>query len=144
MNVKEFWRISDMLDWNAQGDDEKVLKPAADYLARLSDEEIFEFEDIMSKLLYDLDSEKIAHELYGGDNFSGDLFLYQRCVALINGEGYYAAVLSGITKLDTDGEFESLLYLPCRAWAKKHKADPRDYPHIPEISYETGSNKELW
>jgi len=41
-------------------------------------------------------------------------------------------------------EFESLLYVPAEAWARKHIKHSSQYPHFPEPSYETGSNRELW
>lgn len=145
MGEKEFWKIMDKANWKYAGDDDKVLEPVIDALSKLDDKEIFGFEDMISKLLYDIDSREIAVGLYGTDlHFSGDLFLYQRCVALINGAKYYKKILTGKEKLDPDKEFESILYVPHRAWAKKHQADPGDYPHFPEISYETGSNKALW
>ncbi len=145
MNEKEFWKIMDKADWSSQGDDDKVLAPVIDALSKLDDEEIFGFEDVMSKLLYDIDSQEIALQLYGPElHFSEDLFLYQRCVALVNGAKYYKKILNGKEKLDPDSEYEPILYVPHRAWAQKHQADSGDYPHFPEISYETGSNETLW
>lgn len=145
MNEKEFWKIMDKADWKHQGDDDAVLAPVIDALSKLDDEEIFGFEDVMSKLLFDIDSQEIALQLYGPElHFSEDLFLYQRCVAIVNGAKYYKKILTGKEKLDPDGEFESILYVPHRAWAQKHQADSGDYPHFPEISYETGSNEALW
>ena len=41
-------------------------------------------------------------------------------------------------------EFESLLYVPQKAWALKHSCSAEDYPHSSPLSYETGSNKEGW
>lgn len=39
-------------------------------------------------------------------------------------------------------EFESLLYVPEKAWALKHQSSAEEYPHISSLSYETGSNKK--
>lgn len=145
MNDKQFWKIMDLADWNKQGDDEAVLAPVVDKLSTMDDAEIFGFEDVMAKLLYDIDNQEIALQLYGPElHFSEDLFLYQRCVALCNGEKYYKRIVSGKEKLDPNKEFESVLYVTHLAWAKKHQADSGDYPHFPEISYETGSNEALW
>lgn len=145
MTERDFWKLMDKADWSNEGNDEKVLAPVIDALSKLDDKEIFGFEDIMSKLLYDIDSQEIALRLYGPElQFSEDLFLYQRCVALINGSKYYKKILTGKENLDPDKEFESILYVPHRAWGKKHEADPGDYPHFPSISYETGSNENLW
>ena len=41
-------------------------------------------------------------------------------------------------------EFESLLYVPSKAWALKHRRSMDRYPHIPPFSYETGSNQKGW
>ena len=41
-----------------------------------------------------------------------------------------------------DMEFESLLYVPEKAWALKHQSSAEEYPHISSLSYETGSNKK--
>lgn len=145
MTEKGFWKIMDKADWTHQGNDDAVLAPVIDALSELDDEEIFGFEDVMSKLLFDIDSQEIALQLYGPKlHFSEDLFLYQRCVAIVNGAKYYKKILTGKEQLDPGKEFEPILYVPHRAWAKKHQADSGDYPHFPEISYETGSNETLW
>ena len=144
-NEAFFWRVMDLLNWNCAGDDSLVLAPALRFLARRSDEEIFSFEDTMARLLHNLDSRKIAQSLYKDtDSMSADLLLYQRCMAVVNGQAYYEAVRSGSTRLNPDLEFESVLYLPANAWAKKHRRDPEDYPHTPGISYESLMNQELW
>lgn len=145
MKKNQFWKIIKMLDWSNEGNDDKVLAPVIQYLSEQPDEEIFDFENIMSKLLYDIDSKKIAMQLYGtSEHFSSDLFLYQRCVAIVNGQGYYNSILYGGITLDPDLEFESILYVPIKAWAKKHQQDTSNYSHIPKPSYESCSNKEFW
>ena len=145
MGIQAFWRIIKMFDWTCEGDDDGVLSPAIEHLSNLKDEDIFDFEDILAKLLYDLDSREIALEIYGSNKIiSDDMFLYQRCVAVANGQGYYSSIFYRGRKLDPNLEFESLLYLPKLAWGKKHSTDIIEYPHIPNPSYETGSNKALW
>lgn len=145
MTENKFWKILDMLDWDNAGDDDKVLKPALDYLAKLEDEEIFAFEELMAEHLYKLDTRGFAAKLYSEDEYmSDDMFLYQRCVALVNGKSYFDGLLNGTVQPDPDLEFESILYLPGGAWAKKHNAEPEDYPYLTETSYETGSNAAGW
>lgn len=145
MTENKFWKILDMLDWDNAGDDDKVLKPALDYLAILEDEEIFAFEELMAEHLYKLDTRGFAARLYAEDEYmSDDMFLYQRCVALVNGKSYFDGLLNGTIQPDPDLEFESILYLPRGAWAKKHNAEPEDYPYLTETSYETGSNAAGW
>lgn len=65
MTENNFWEILDKLDWTHEGDDEKVMEPVKNALAQLSDEDIFEFDNIMSSKLYDLDSRERAQKLYG-------------------------------------------------------------------------------
>lgn len=84
MTENNFWEILDKLDWTHEGDDEKVMEPVKNALAQLSDEDIFEFDNIMSSKLYDLDSRERAQKLYGTlEHFSADTFLYNRCVVAI-------------------------------------------------------------
>lgn len=143
---KFFDDIMNICDWDSQGDDDKVLAPLIKHLSNQSDEEIFAFDDIMSELLYALDTEKnyntaLKYEKYCSD----DTFLYSRCVALVNGEEFYEKALDGkIRKGLWDFEFEAILYVPSRAWAMKHNDSEESYPHMPPLSYETGSNKAGW
>ncbi|MDR1093848.1 MAG: DUF4240 domain-containing protein [Clostridiales bacterium] len=145
MKENKFWKIIDMLDWSREGNDEEVLKPSLAYLAQMRDKEIFQFDEILSKLLYDLDSREMVERVYkNAKNFDDDLFLYLRCVAVVNGKNFYRKILSGESNVNSDMEFESLLYLPRDAWALKHKKDSADYPHQTKYCFETGSNKKLW
>ncbi len=145
MTDNKFWQILKKFDWYNAGDDDEVMQPALNHLAQLEDEEIFAFEERMAELLYALDTRELADKLYAEDEYmSGDIFLYQRCCVLVNGKDYYNGILNGIELPDPDLEFEAILYLPSRAWAKKHNADPDDYPYITKTSYETGSNTERW
>ena len=145
MNRERFFTcIMDICDWDKLGDDEQVLMPLINHLSQLPDEEIFDFEDIMSELLYELDTRKnykTARKFYSHND---DTFLYSRCVALVNGEVYYEKVKAGKIKDLWKNEFESILYVPREAWAKKHGKNMQDFPHISPQSYETGSNTEAW
>ena len=51
-----FWETMEKCDWQFEGDDEKVLEPVISYLSEQSDELIFQFEDVMSELLFNLDT----------------------------------------------------------------------------------------
>ena len=140
-----FWNTMERCDWTKEGDDDGVLRPVTEYLARQEDEKIFLFDDQMTELLYRLDTRAFADACQKVDPMmSDDTFLYSRCVALINGPVYYDKVLRGKEKSLWELEFEALLYLPQRAWALKHHRDEGEYPHIPPLSYETGSNREGW
>lgn len=146
MNKYEFfWNTMELCDWTKEGDDNKVIMPVVKYLSSQDDETIFRFDDLMSELLYYLDTKKLIEQcektaLYASD----DTFLYSRCVALINGPEYYEKAKNGKKKEIWDMEFEALLYIPQRAWALKHKKQEEEYPHFAPLSYETGSNTEGW
>ena len=140
-----FWKTMELCDWEREGNDDLVLEPVIKYLSSKEDAEIFEFENLMSELLYALDTRKLAkqcREKIG--SFSEDGFLYSRCVALINGETYYRIALRGKFPRMWTMEFESLLYVAPRAWARKHQKNESEYPNIPPVSSETGSNKKGW
>ena len=140
-----FWTTMELCDWTKEGDDDKVLKPVIKYLAEQSDHIIFEFDDLMAELLYHLDTEKLAEQCEKADSqMCDDTFLYSRCVALINGPAYYEKVKQGKEENVWNMEFESLLYVPQKAWALKHQSSVDEYPHISPLSYETGSNKDGW
>lgn len=142
MTVNDFWEILEMLDWNFEGEDHRVINPVVQYLAAQSDERIFEFDDIMSKLLSDLDKPELAEQLYGmGESVPEDDFLYTRCVALINGKEYYEAVLYKRESLQGDMEFQPILYVPAIAWALKHGGQGELYPHAAVPGYKQRDRK---
>lgn len=140
-----FWDTMELCDWEQEGNDDKVLKPVVEYLSKQSDDIIFQFDDLMSELLYYLDTKKLADQCEKVDPLmSDDTFLYSRCVALINGPDYYEKVKKGKEKNVWTMEFESLIYVPQKAWALKHQSYVDEYPHFSPLSFETGSNKEGW
>ena len=142
---KFFWAAMDLCDWSKQGNDDKVLSPVIAYLAKQDDSVIFHFDDLMSELLYHLDTKKLWSQCEKVDPLSSDdTFLYSRCVALVNGPAYYESARKGRKKEIWEMEFESLLYIPRRAWAQKHRCGEDEYRHFPPLSIETGSNHEAW
>lgn len=140
-----FWNTMNLCDWEYEGDDDKVLRPVIEYLSGQEDGKIFEFDDQMSELLYELDTRQLADQCQKEDPYMcDDSFLYSRCVALINGPGYYEKVKKGKQKDVWNMEFEALIYVPAKAWAFKYRNSVDKYPHISPWSYETGSNKSGW
>ena len=51
MDENEFWNIISMFDWKHEGDDDKVLNKAINYLSKKTNEDICKFHEILSKLL---------------------------------------------------------------------------------------------
>ena len=148
MNDAFFWEIIASFNWKRVGDDEAVMLPARKQLATMPEAEIFAFDNILSQKLHELDGELYARACYGPAknlrHISGDDFLYSRCCVVANGQEFYDKVLRNPAAWPTEMEFESLLYLPSRAYARKKKCDESDYPHIPPVSAETGSNTRDW
>lgn len=90
MSAIDFFHLTDVyLDWEKKGDDNAVIEPLITLLATWGDDLIFAFDDMMAELLYSLDTQKIAWDVYKSSNFSADEFLYIRCVALINSKRSY-------------------------------------------------------
>ena len=143
---KSFWEIIDLLDWQYEGDNDKVTAPVVKYLSEQSDDFIFAFNEQMAEYLYEIDSKVLAKSYMkgAGEIFSDDGFLYSRCAVVVNGENYYNSVKNSETELNGDLEFEPLLSVAYYAWAKKHNCETDGYPYLTKTSYETGSNEELW
>ncbi|MFK2825962.1 DUF4240 domain-containing protein [Bacillus sp. B190/17] len=147
MDENEFWKIIAMFDWECEGDDEDVLEEAIGYLSQKSDEEIFAFEDILSKFLYNLDgieyAKNIGEYAYVDEEefFSVDTFLYARCVVVANGRDFYYEVLKHPEEMPKDLEFESLLYVANESYERKND---EEFDYVPKYDYETFSNEEKW
>lgn len=145
MHDQDFFHFTDMLDWDKQGDDEAVIEPLISFLAKWGDNVIFAFHDKMAELLFSLDTYNIAKHLMGNETcFSPDYFLYARCVALVNGKPYYNAILKGRKKLPANMDFETILYVPQKAWERIYNEDGDEYLHEAKLNYETYSNKAGW
>jgi len=148
MNSDCFWRIINLLNWKKTGDDDAVIKSSVNALRQMLVENIFEFQNILSKKLYDLDAKKYAVELgeykyVDGEYFSADNFLYERCVIVANGKEYYEKVLNNPQTFQKESlEFEVLLSIAREAYELKTGEEWNYYNK--EFSYETGSNKKGW
>ena len=145
MDRTQFFEIiMTICDWDASGNDKKVVRPLVDYLAQQPDETIFAFDEIMAELLFDLDTKKYLKKARRYYTHTDDSFLYSRCCALINGEEYYQKVKAGKVSDLWQMEFETILSVPMCAWEKKYGEDSNDYPYLTSKSYETGSNVDGW
>lgn len=69
-----FWGTMERCNWTCEDDDNKVLAPVIRYLAGQGDSAIFRFDELMSELLYNLDTRKLAEQCLKGDrHMSGDM-----------------------------------------------------------------------
>ena len=108
---------------------------------------IYEFEDLLSEKLYNLDGLEFARNTgasaYQSDDafFSVDGFLYDRCCVVANGKDFYEQVLKDPEKMPKDKSFGALLRIASLAY--KHKTG-KELEYVPAFNYETYSNKEGW
>lgn len=148
MDEAQFWSIIADFDWRTRNA-EAILAPAVKRLSTFAAEDIFKFHDILHEKLFALDAEIYARQL--GSNryapeenkhFSVDGFLYARCCVVANGQTFFEAVLANPEKMPKEFTFESLLYLPRKAWKLKTGQD--NYAHLPATWAETFSNAAGW
>lgn len=146
LSEQRFWEIIALLDWSKEGDDDMVLDPAIAHLAAGSIRHIYEFADILSEKLYQLDNKKYAKHI-GEDAwrtdryFSVDNFLYARCCVIANGQESFNQVLKNPKSMPKDLTFEALLYLPSEAYERR---TGKNYDYLPAFNFETYSNQEGW
>jgi len=147
LSEDRFWEIIALLDWNKAGDDDAVIEPAVEVLAKSPVRHIYEFEDILSEKLYQLDG--LAYARRTGDSayksedefFSVDGFLYDRCAVVANGREFFYEVLHDPEKMPKELSFEALLSVAGDAYERK---TGKNFDYIPAWSYETFSNKVGW
>ena len=141
MNETQFWQLISKFDLEKEGDDAAVIEPCVQALSGMPEIAICDFYDLLSEKLYLLDGREYAeHSEEKGEYVSADLFLYARCAVVANGRVFYESVLANPKKMPKEFTFETLLYLPERAWARKTGRD--DYDYSPEVWCETFSNPE--
>lgn len=141
----DFWKAINMLDWEKEGDDEKVTEPLIDFLSEQPIGHIYRFSDILSEKLWQLDT--FAHAKIFLDDpdeeglLSVDDFLYTRCAVVANGQDYYEKILHNPNLMPPDLTFEPLLYIALKAYKRK---TGKNFSPISAYNYETYSNKKGW
>ncbi len=143
---EDFWKMIALLDWNHKQNDDLVIQPVVNFLADQPVSHIYRFEDILSKLLFQLDTqahaESIGENGYNKDDyFSVDNFLYARACVVANGQTFYEKVLKTPSSMPKDLTFEPILSIASKAYEKK-KGQAFDY--VQEYNYETYSNASGW
>jgi Protein of unknown function (DUF4240) len=148
MDEGHFWAIIGAFDWKIL-DNEAIIAPAVEALSHFSLNDICIFHNILNEKLYALDGRRFAEQLgnnryapEANQHFSTDSFLYARCCVVANGQSFYEKVLREPTKMPKNYTFESLLYLPRKAWQVKTNKD--NYSYYPPIWAETFSNERGW
>jgi hypothetical protein len=122
---REFWDIIDLLNWDAEGNDDTVMAPAVLHLKSLDKDAIAAFEEILCEKLFLLDGEKYARQIgresYHGPEryFSKEWFLAARCCAVANGQIFFEEVLMDPEAMPKDLGFLALKDLAARAYKEK-------------------------
>ena len=143
-----FWGLIDKLNWNKLGDDDAVIRPVVNALAKLAVEDIYAFDEVLAQKLHDLDTEAHALNMIapleegGEDYLSPDEFLYARCAVVANGEALFEQILNNPSEFPADIEFEAILYVAELAYQKSTNQEA--YEYVPTVNYETFSNREGW
>lgn len=136
-----------MLNWEESGDDEAVVEPVVDCLLQKSDDEIFQFEELLAQKLHALDTKAHAKEIgedaYINDEeyFSVDGFLYARCVVVANGQELFQHILENPKEFPKDMEFEAILYVAQEAYEQKND---KEWEYVSPTDYETYKNVSGW
>jgi hypothetical protein len=112
-----------------------VLPALENDLNKLSKEELFKFDRILERKLYDIDREEIQAQTDGSD----DGFLYARGFIVAVGEEYYTAVFRDPNKALMDLECEDICYLSFHLYEGKFGDMPES-----EISRESCTNPTGW
>ncbi|MCB1194111.1 MAG: DUF4240 domain-containing protein [Leptospiraceae bacterium] len=146
MNERIFWEIIELLDWNKKTIKD-ILQKAIEKLSQMSIQDIYEFQEMLSEKLFDLDTKKHAENIGSRcysetTTFSPDIFLYSRASVIAEGKEFYNQVLSNPELMPKDMDFEYLLYLAPDAYKLK---TGKDWNYTPvRYPYETFFNKEGW
>ncbi len=147
MTDHEFWQLVALIDVMAleDGDEDKAIEPLRTALMMKSEAELFAFEEALSQKLYAIDGEQFADQA-GESGGSDDGFLYARCYVVAKGREFYEAVKSDASRMpkSIDQWCEALLYPHREAWANQTGGDVSNWPFEATVSYESGSNRELW
>lgn len=141
----EFWEIIDLFDWDKENNQE-IVELAIQKLASLPVGHIYNFQEILSRKLYQLDQKVIAENIgqfsyKENDYFSVDHFLHARACVIANGKEAFEEVLNDPKEMFKDLTFEPLLSVASLAYERK---TGKQFIYVPSYNYETYSNKEGW
>jgi len=147
MTDPEFWQLIALIDVSALDDnrEDEAIEPLKAALRPKAESELFAFEEVLSQKLYSIDGQEFADNA-GDSGNSDDGFLYARCYVVARGRDFYEAVKSDPHYMpkSIDQWCEDLLYPHLVAWAEQTGNDQEAFPYEATVSYETGSNHDLW
>lgn len=147
MTDPKFWQLITLIDVSAldHNREDEAIEPLEAALGLKAESELFAFEEVLSQKLYSIDGEEFADNA-GDSGGSDDGFLYARCYVVAKGREFYEAVKSDPRRMPKSIEqwCEALLYSHRAAWAEQTGNDQSAWPYEATVSYESGSNADLW
>ncbi|MCS3746994.1 hypothetical protein FHY18_002590 [Xanthomonas arboricola] len=147
MENGQFWQLMKLVDRAAleDGDEDRALAALTSALTAMEAASIEAFHEHLSQHLFAIDGEKYA-ENASDSGQSDDGFLYARCYVVARGEEYYFRVKRNPIEMQRSADqwYESLLYVAPNAWAAASGSDPSEWEFESTVSYESGSNPDLW
>ena len=147
LSEQDFWDLIALLDWPKEGNDEAVIEPVVAALSASPLRHIYDFKDILSQKLYQLDTAQHAAQIgemshqEGSENFSPDGFLFARCCAVANGRDAYEEARSKPAAMPKDLEFAPLLRIANEAYRLQKGTLMR---YVAAYPIETFSNEKGW
>lgn len=147
MTRDEFWQcighINQKLLKAGEGHDHDAVQSLTVFLATLPPSKIEGFEEQLSQVLYEIDTQEHMRSA-GMSAGSSDGFLYARCYAVASGAAFYESVKQDPKKMPkTVNEWcEPLLYVAERAWERFPR--PHKWNYSASVSYESGMNSKGW
>ena len=141
----EFWQLIELLNWKKETN-AAIIEPLIKRLSTLHVAHIYNFQEILTQKLFQLDQKKYAEQIgqyayQEGAYFSVDHFLHVRACVVANGKEAFEEVVKNPQTMFKDLAFESLLSVASIAYERKTK---KSFMYLPSLNYETYSNKEGW
>ncbi|MDG4837271.1 DUF4240 domain-containing protein [Micromonospora sp. WMMD967] len=144
---EDFWRFVALLGGRPEIQDDRPYERLTAVLSEEPVERIVGFAETLAWKLYQLDRRALAQAVPpGADHLSDDGFLYARCAVVVAGPTAFDAVLADpaafarFTTVEA-AHADSILDVPSNAY---QKATGREWEHVEEYDYETGSNEQWW
>ncbi|MDG4779695.1 DUF4240 domain-containing protein [Micromonospora sp. WMMD961] len=144
---EEFWRLVAVLGGRPEVQDDRPYERLTAVLAEEPVERIIGFAETLAFKLYELDRRVLARAVPpGGDQLTEDGFLYARCAVVVAGPAAFDAVLADpaafgrFTTVEA-AHAESILDVASNAY---QTMTGKEWEHVEEYDYETGSNEQWW
>lgn len=126
MNENLFWKLIDDSNRNCSNDQSCQAKLLYSSLVDMSEQDIYNFEEILRKKIIEADDYKVMAASYIINGYvSDDLYIYFRCWLIGKGKQIFESTLrdpDSLTKYIKEGticDFEELLYVATKAYSKK-------------------------